>query len=106
MTEPFESNHDVWASRAKLVFGLFAVVGIFFLLAEHRAHVLPFLPWLFLAACPLMHMFMHGGHGHGHEHQHNSKSISDGSKGEPLAANSDHPVNAGSSRHEPQGGRS
>jgi hypothetical protein len=27
--------------------------------------VLGLLPWLLLAACPLMHAFMHGGHGHG-----------------------------------------
>jgi DUF2933 family protein len=92
MTEPVESNHDVWASRAKLGFGLFAVVGIFFVLAEHRAHVLPFLPWLLLAACPLMHFFMHGdGHGHGHRHE---------SQSEPDSATD------GGSRHEPQGGRS
>ena len=93
MIEPGEFKQDVRASRAKLVFGLFAVVGIFFLLAEHRAHVLPLLPWLFLAACPLMHLFMHGGHGHGH--RHDSQSKPDGS-----------PVKDGDSEHEPQGGRS
>lgn len=42
----------------------------YFLLVEHREHVLPFLPYLFLLACPLMHLFMHGGHGHhGHSQQ-------------------------------------
>ena len=106
MTEPVESNHDAWASRAKLVFGLFGIVGIFFLLAEHRAHVLPFLPWLFLAACPLMHMFMHHGHGHGHGHPHDSQSKPDGSDGEPPAVTSDPPAKEGSSWHEPRGGRS
>jgi hypothetical protein len=31
--------------------------------------VLGVLVWLPLLACPLMHLFMHGGHGHGgHEH--------------------------------------
>ena len=63
MDEQTESSSNAWASRAKWVFAAFAVVGAFFLIAEHRAHVLPFLPWLFLAACPLLHMFMHGGHG-------------------------------------------
>lgn len=24
-----------------------------------------YLPWLLVLACPLMHLFMHGGHGHG-----------------------------------------
>ncbi len=99
MTEPVESNHEVWASRGKLVFGLFAVVGMFFLLVEHRAHVLPFLPWLFLAACPLMHLFMHGGHGHGHGHQHDSKS-------DPSAPNRELPAVRTATGHEHQGGRS
>ena len=39
----------------------------FFLVAEHKAHVLPFLPFLLLLACPLMHVFMHRGHG---DHNH------------------------------------
>ena len=40
------------------------VLGIaaFFLIAEHRAHVLGYLPWLLFLACPLLHLFMHGGH--------------------------------------------
>ena len=34
---------------------------------EHRVHLLGYLPFLFLLACPLLHMTMHGGHGgHGH----------------------------------------
>jgi hypothetical protein len=45
-------------------FGFVAVAG-FFLLAEHRAHVVPFLPFLLLAACPLMHLFHHRGHKRG-----------------------------------------
>lgn len=39
-----------------------AIIG-FFLLMEHRAHLVGILPWLILALCPLMHLFMHGGHG-------------------------------------------
>jgi hypothetical protein len=56
---------ETWTSRARLVLLGFAVIGGFLLLAEHRAHVLPYLPFLLLAACPLMHVFMHRGHGHG-----------------------------------------
>ncbi len=62
-----QSDHNaVWGARAKLAFGVFALIGAFLLIAEHRAHLLPYLPWLFLAACPLMHFFMHGGHGGHH----------------------------------------
>ena len=63
MAAPMEHTHSAWTPRAKLAFAVFAIIGAFFLIVEHRAHVLPFLPWLFLAACPLMHVFMHGGHG-------------------------------------------
>jgi hypothetical protein len=42
--------------------GAIAIIG-YYLLTEHRAHVIAFLPYLFLLACPLMHLFMHGGHG-------------------------------------------
>jgi hypothetical protein len=34
---------------------------------EHEAHIrglFSYWPWLLLLACPLMHIFMHGGHGH------------------------------------------
>ncbi len=44
------------------IFGGFALVALFFLLAEHRAHLYGWLPFLLLAACPLMHL-LHGGHG-------------------------------------------
>ena len=68
-------SHDAGtqlSGRAKQVFVLFAIVAAFFLLAEHRAHVLPYLPWLLLAACPLMHLFMH--HGKHREHGRNVTS--------------------------------
>lgn len=72
MTEPMEHDTSPWSTRAKIAIAVFAIIGGFFLLSEHRAHVLPYLPWLLLLACPLMHMFMHHGHGghgdggHGH----------------------------------------
>lgn len=46
------------------IFGFLAIVA-FFLLSEHRAHFFGVLPWLFLLACPFLHLFMHGGHGSG-----------------------------------------
>ena len=50
---------------SRYVFLGFVAVAAFYLIAEHRAHVIPFLPFLLLAACPLMHIFMHRGHDHG-----------------------------------------
>lgn len=49
--------------------GFIAVAG-FFLWTEHRAHLMGFLPYLLLGACPLMHLFHHGGHGSHAGHQH------------------------------------
>jgi hypothetical protein len=50
-------------ARSMLVFLAFLGIALFFLLSEHRIHALGWLPLLFLLACPLLHMTMHGGHG-------------------------------------------
>lgn len=50
-------------NRSKIVFALMLGIAAFFLLSEHRAHFLGALPFLLLLACPLLHMFHHGGHG-------------------------------------------
>jgi len=68
-------------SRAKWVFFGFAAISAFLLLVEHRAHVFGALPYLLLLACPLMHLFHHGGHGgHGGHHSHGGGGKD---KGEP-----------------------
>jgi hypothetical protein len=52
-----------------------SVIGAFALITsweQHRAHILGAIPYLLLLACPLMHLFGHGGHGRrgpgSHEH--------------------------------------
>ena len=44
---------------------LLAALGIagIYLLSEHWTHAVAYLPWLLLLACPLLHVFMPGGHG-------------------------------------------
>jgi hypothetical protein len=69
-----------WWPRARLVFFCFAAIGAFLLVAEHRAHLVPYLPFFFLAACPLMHLFMHHGHGH---HHHGGNTTDDTQGGRP-----------------------
>ena len=58
-----------WSSRYAI--GLVVIGGIaaYFLLTEHFAHLVGALPYLLLLACPLMHIFMHGGHGVHSHHQ-------------------------------------
>jgi len=52
-----------FASRANIVLIAFLAISGFYLVTEHQAHLLGWLPWLLLLACPLLHLFMHGGHG-------------------------------------------
>jgi hypothetical protein len=42
------------------------VIAAFVLLADDRAGLSGWLPYLLLAACPLIHLFHGRGHGHGH----------------------------------------
>lgn len=72
MNHQHQENNSVpnfWSTRYAI--GLIVLGGIaaYFLLTEHLAHVIGALPYLFLLACPLMHIFMHGGHGHNHSQQ-------------------------------------
>jgi hypothetical protein len=60
-----EPGGSFLTSRSGLVLIGFLAIGAFFLLTEHRAHLLGFLPFLLLLICPLMHLF----HGHGGEHK-------------------------------------
>lgn len=66
MSDADKTPSEMMGRRLKQVFVVFILITGFFLIAEHRAHVIPYLPWLLLAACPLMHMFMHRGHGRHH----------------------------------------
>ncbi len=56
-----------WESPSKITLYVFLGIIAFFLITEHRAHVIPLLPWAFLLLCPFMHLFMHGGHGGGED---------------------------------------
>jgi hypothetical protein len=68
-------NGTGW-SRSRWVLIAFIAIAAYFLIAEHKAHLsgyLQYWPFLLLLACPLLHVFMHGGHGHegngGHQHR-------------------------------------
>ena len=65
-----DAKPGFFASRANIVLVGFLAIAGFYLIAEHTAHVIPFLPWLLLLACLFLHFFMHGGHGrHGGDDQ-------------------------------------
>ena len=74
-----------WTSRTFFVTLAFLAIAVFLLMSEHRAHFLGTLPLLLLVvACPLLHVFMHGGHGN---HTGHSEQSSD----EPQNNNGDKP---------------
>lgn len=73
MTTP--KSPTFWRSKTGVVCAGFLAIVAFFLITEHTAHVLGALPWLLLAACPLMHLFMHHGHGEHHHGSSNPESI-------------------------------
>lgn len=60
----------------------FLAIGGFYLITEHTAHLFGVLPFAFLFACPLMHLFMHhgGGHSHGDGHGHGDGAADDSPK--------------------------
>jgi hypothetical protein len=64
-----ESKGSFWTTPNGLAAIVLIGIVVYYLLAEHRAHFFGALPFLILLLCPLMHVFMHGGHrhgGHGH----------------------------------------
>ena len=65
---PSTAQGSFFTSRSFLVLLAFLAMALVLLFSEHRAHFLGVLPFLFILACPLLHMFMHGGHrSHGRE---------------------------------------
>ena len=68
MATASEPRHNATLGNPPVVIALclFLAIAAFFLWEEHRAHVLGILPYLLLAACPVIHLFMHRGHHHHH----------------------------------------
>lgn len=65
MADHFHSDHRSRGGGAgRWVLIGFALIAGYFLLTEHRAHIIQYLPFLLVLACPLLHLFHgHGGHG-------------------------------------------
>ena len=67
MTNETEQWYSLWRSRGGMALVVFGAIAAYFLFTEHRAHVFSGIAYLLLLACPLVHLFGHGGHGgHGH----------------------------------------
>ena len=64
-----EHTHRGLTKLGWIIFAGFGAVALFFLFTEHAAHLYGVLPFLLVAACPLMHFFHHRGH---HDHRADS----------------------------------
>ncbi len=63
MSDEDQSGGAFLRSKAGFALIVFGAIAAFFLVTEHQAHLWGWLPYLLLLACPLVHLFMHGGHG-------------------------------------------
>lgn len=69
------SGSSFLTSRGGIILIILLAIGGFLLFTEHRAHVFGSGLFLLLLACPLLHLFMHGGHsGHDAGSQPNRES--------------------------------
>jgi hypothetical protein len=70
-------HHESWlfSRNGIATIGMLAVLS-FLVYTGHSAHLLGVLPYLLILACPLMHIFMHGGHHHHHSGNESEKSES------------------------------
>jgi len=70
----------LWRSTKTVALLAAAVAVGFYLFSEHQGHLYGVWPYLFLLACPFMHLLMHRGHGHGghrHNEAHRKSSVND-----------------------------
>ena len=65
------------APRTWLGVCAFLTIAALLLWTEHRAHLLGVLPYLLLAACPIIHLLMHRSHGaRGHDRHRRPGGVS------------------------------
>lgn len=77
-----DKKGSFWLTYNGLASIILIGVASYFLLIEHRDHLFQWLPFLLLALCPLMHVFMHGGHGGHGGHKPKSDDETKGSEEE------------------------
>lgn len=64
-------KQSFWTSSNGLASMVMIGFVTYFLLVEHRDHVIQALPYIIILLCPLMHIFMHRSHGHGNHEDDN-----------------------------------
>lgn len=63
MEDEQRQSRPFWRTPIGIAVGLVAGAVSVYLYVAHNEHLFAALPLVLLAACPLMHLFMHTGHG-------------------------------------------
>ena len=66
MSAPSDVRLPWWKTRLAFAVLCVAVIAAVFAAIDHWRHVVGAWPLLFLMACPLLHVLMHGSHGKHH----------------------------------------
>lgn len=77
-----------WSRINQWLLWIGLAVAVAWLFFRHNAHLFQLLPFLVVLACPLMHMFGHGGHGG--RRPEGEAGPQDREPGEPRRGGSDH----------------
>ena len=64
-TNEFLAKGTDWSRVNQWLLWLGLATAVIWLVTKHGAHLLEIALFLFILACPLMHIFGHGAHGHG-----------------------------------------
>ena len=81
MSADYPKQRPWWKTPYGVGLSVFLCVAAFFLVTEHWAHVIPYLPFVLFLLCPLTHIFMHVSHEDSH---HQGQDAAHGQSGKGL----------------------
>ena len=71
MNQPAHGQHDAYRSEpGRWIFWAFVLIAGYFVVTEHRAHLIEYLPFVLLLACPLLHLFHRHAGDENKDHEH------------------------------------
>ncbi|ALY92249.1 TPA: DUF2933 domain-containing protein [Pseudomonas aeruginosa] len=94
-------NSPNWSRINQWLLWLGLAAAVAWMFYRHNAHLLQLLPFLFILACPLIHIFGHGSHGAHGGHDHQDQPPRGDEEGSPARQSDDRsrPKSVGQSGH-------